>query len=140
MPFPDESFDAVLLQNVLHHVTGRTVAENRKNLATCLQELQRVVRPEGKVVMIESTVGRLFYAFESAVFGLASAIKRGGHPVTFQFTPRHILDAAAGAGLEVAEFTFVPLGGWVLQFGKVWPSWLTPVKPMKLVLRRRTKG
>ena len=136
LPFPDGGFDCVLQQNVLHHVTGKTVAENHANMRRCIAEMHRVVEPGGKAVMIESTVGAWFHLLECAVYRPALWLKRGGHPVTFQFTPRHIIRAATACGFEVEEFTYVPLGAFVLQFGHTWPSCLTPVKPIKLVLRK----
>jgi SAM-dependent methyltransferase len=137
LPFPDESFDCVLEQNVLHHVTGRTVAENHTNLRRCLQEMHRCLEPGGKAVIIESTVGPVFYAFETLAFRPALFFKRSGHPVTFQFTPRQIIRSALDCGFEVEEFTYVPRGVFLLQMGYKWPSILTPARPIKLVLKRR---
>jgi SAM-dependent methyltransferase len=137
LPFPDGSFDCILLQNVFHHVTGRTVRQNLSNLDRGLRETGRCLAAAGKIVIIESTVGRVFYQVERAVFRIALAVKRGGHPVTFQFTPGHIIHAAAAAGLTVEELTYVPTGRYVLQMGYKWPSVLTPVKPIKLILRKR---
>lgn len=137
LPFPEGSFDCILLQNVFHHVTGRTVQQNHRNLDAGLRETHRCLAPGGKIVIIESTVGRLFYQIERALFTTALAIKRGGHPVTFQFTPQQIVQSAEEAGLVVEELTFVPTGAYVLQMGYKWPSVLTPVKPIKLILRRQ---
>jgi SAM-dependent methyltransferase len=134
LPLPDSSFDCVLQQYVLHHVTGRSVRENHDNLAACFREMHRCVRPGGKVVVIESTVGPLFYLFEALAFRPALFLKRGGHPVTFQFTPGQIIRAAERCGLRVLEFTFIPRGAFLLQFGYKWPSLLTPARPIKLVL------
>jgi SAM-dependent methyltransferase len=136
LPFPDESFDCVLEQNVFHHVTGRTVAENHKNMKRCVAEMYRCLRPGGKAVIIESTVGGLFYCIERIAYRPAAFVKRGGHPVTFQFTARQIIGAAQDAGFNVEEFTLVPRGRFLLQMGYKWPSILTPAKPIKLVLRR----
>lgn len=136
LPFADARFDCVLQQNVLHHVTGRSVADNKINMRRCLAEMYRCLKPGGKAVVIESTVGPLFYAFEVVAYRPALFLKRGGHPVTFQFTARQILRAAADCGFAIEEFTFVPRGWLLLQFGYRWPSLLTPAKPIKLVLRR----
>jgi SAM-dependent methyltransferase len=136
LPFPADSFDCIVLQNVFHHVTGRTVAQNHRNLDQGLREIRRTVAPSGKVVIIESTVGRFFYQIERALFRPALAFKRGGHPVTFQFRPQHIVQSAQEAGLIVDELTYVPTGRYVLQMGYKWPSALTPVKPVKLILRK----
>jgi SAM-dependent methyltransferase len=136
LPFADASFDCVLEQNVFHHVTGRSAAENHANLGRCLGEMYRCLRPGGKAVVIESTVGPLFYGLERLLFRAALAVKRGGHPVTFQFTPRQIIRAAEECGFEVEEFTYVPRGAFILQFGYKWPSLLTPARPIKLILKR----
>jgi SAM-dependent methyltransferase len=138
LPFADESFDCVLQQNVFHHVTGRSVADNHQNLRRCMGEMYRCLRPGGKAVIIESTVGPLFYLFECAVFRALLNLKQGGHPVTFQFTARQILRCADECDFQLEEFTLVPRGRFLLQFGYKWPSALTPAKPIKLVLRRRS--
>ena len=136
LPCADGVFDCVLEQNVFHHVTGRNVAENHANLGQCLREMYRCLRPGGKAVVIESTVGSLFYLFERVVYRTALAVKRGGHPVTFQFTAGQIMRAAQACGFRVEEFTYVPCGAFLLQFGHKWPTVLTPARPIKLILRR----
>jgi SAM-dependent methyltransferase len=134
LPFADGSFDGILLQNVFHHVTGRTVAENYRNLRRCLRELHRCVHRDGKVIVIESTVPLWFNWFERLAYGPALKIKRGGHPVTFQYTPEELLREAGEAGFAVQEYVTIPKGAWLLQFGRKWPAWLTPVRVVKLVL------
>jgi SAM-dependent methyltransferase len=136
LPFHDESFDGVLQQNVFHHVTGPDVAQNRANLRRCLTEMYRCLRPGGKAIVIESTVGPIFYAFEVAVYQICLTVKRGGHPVTFQYTPRQIIRRAEECGFQVEEFTYVPRGKFILQYGYKWPTLLTPARPIKLILRR----
>jgi SAM-dependent methyltransferase len=136
LPFPDQSFDCVLAQNVFHHVTGRTSADNHHNMRRGMQELYRCLAAGGKAVVIESTVGRLFHAFERLVYRPLAAVKRDGHPVTFQFTPPHLIGAAGEAGFDLEEFGYVPRGWLVLQFGYRWPTLLTPARTAKLVFRR----
>ncbi len=136
LPFADQSFDCVLQQNVFHHVTGRNVRENHANLDTCLREMHRCLRPGGKAVIIESTVNRAFYQAERLLFGLALRVKRGGHPVTFQYTPEQLVRSGEARGFIVRELTYIPRGPFLLQFGYRWPSLLTPARPIKLVLER----
>jgi SAM-dependent methyltransferase len=137
LPFPDLSFDCAIQQNVFHHVTGRSVRANHDNMRRCLTEMFRVLRPGGKAVVIESTVGPLFYQFERLAYRPLLWLKRGGHPVTFQYTPRQLLNAGAAVGFELDEFSLIPRGWFVLQLGHIWPSALTPAKPVKIVFRKR---
>jgi SAM-dependent methyltransferase len=134
LPFADAQFDGILLQNVFHHVTGRAVADNYRNLRRCMGELHRCVNPSGKVVVVESTVPLWFNLFERLAYGPALRIKRGGHPVTFQFTEAELLRESEAAGFTVEEYVTIPKGAWLLQFGRKWPAWLTPVRVVKLVL------
>jgi SAM-dependent methyltransferase len=136
LPFPAESFDCVLAQSVFHHVTGKTASDNHQNLHRGMRELHRCLAAGGKAVVIESTVGRLFHAFERVVYRPLAAMKRGGHPVTFQFTAAHLIGAAGEAGFGLEEFSYVPRGWCVLQFGYRWPTLLTPARTVKLVFRR----
>ena len=91
LPCDDESFDCVLQQNVFHHVTGSTIPQNKADVRRCLDEMYRCLSPGGKAVIIESTVGPLFYAFETIAYRPLLFLKRGGHPVTFQYTPRQLI-------------------------------------------------
>jgi SAM-dependent methyltransferase len=136
LPFADGTFDCAIQQNVLHHVTGRSVSENFANMRQCLREMYRVLAPGGKAVLIESTVGPWFNLFERLVYRPVLWIKRGGHPVTFQYTARQLRDAGTACGFDTEEFAWIPLGRWVLLMGVVWPTILTPIKPVKLVFRK----
>ena len=74
LPFPDNTFDCVLQQNVLHHVTGRSPRENHANMRRCVAEMYRVLEPGGKAVVIESTVGppAMMMPWSRFVFALSS--------------------------------------------------------------------
>jgi hypothetical protein len=98
--------------------------------------MYRVCAPGGKAVIVESTVGPIFNLFERVVYQPLLWVKRGGHPVTFQYTANQLLKTALACGFVLDEFSWIPRGRWLLQFGIVWPSVLTPAAPMKLVMRR----
>jgi SAM-dependent methyltransferase len=136
LPFAASSYDCVLEENVFHHVTGRNVHQNFANLDRCMSEMFRVLRKGGKAVIIESTVGRLFNMVENLLYKPALLVKRRGHPVTYQFTPRQLMRSAEQAGFQVEEFAYIPRGWFLLQMGYRWPSCLTPAKPIKLILRK----
>ena len=138
LPFAEGSFDVVMQQNVLHHVTGCSVAENFANMKRCVSEMYRCLAPGGKALLIESTVNPFFNAFECLAYRFVLAVKKRGHQVTFQYTPAQVAHAAKQAGFQIQEICFIPRGRWILQFGHKWPAFLTPARPIKAILRKPT--
>lgn len=134
LPFEDAQFDCVLAQNVLHHVTGDTPPLNETNMHRALAECSRVLKPEGKLVLIESTVPAWFYyLIEYPAYALLARLWRFRHPLTFQYTRRQIAEALEAWRMHVEEQLIIPRGNWVIQFGVVVPTLLTPVQAMKFV-------
>lgn len=60
LPFADKTFDYVYAQDVLHHVDEQTQARPQHEKA--LQELARVVKPDGYIIIVEANrYNPLFY-------------------------------------------------------------------------------
>ena len=138
LPFPDGHADMALMNMLLHHLTGRDVASTHSNLEKAISEAARVLRPGGKMVIMESCVPHWFFSFEQVVYkASAKVIERvTEHPPTLQFPPDLI------AGIVEKMFSNVsvkriPRGAWVLQYGVMWPSALTPVQPHLFMATRQ---
>jgi SAM-dependent methyltransferase len=134
IPEPDASFDGVLIVMLIHHLVGRTVEESLANVRLAVREAFRVLRPGGKLVIIESCVPAWFYAFERLVFPVASRVIElvSRHPATLQYPPSLLagMIRREAASLEVLH---IPKGRWVLQYGVKYPAVLTPVDPCRFV-------
>ncbi|MGQ0532401.1 MAG: class I SAM-dependent methyltransferase [Caulobacteraceae bacterium] len=134
IPFPEASFDGVLMVMLIHHLVGKTWRESWNNTERAIAEAHRVLRPGGKFVLVESCVPRWFYEFEKVVFaptaGLVETVT--SHPATIQY-PIQDLDAAVGAKFKLSARTKISKGPYILQFGYKVPSALTPAQPYILV-------
>ncbi|MGI9330536.1 MAG: ArsR/SmtB family transcription factor [Gammaproteobacteria bacterium] len=101
LPFTDDAFDLVLLDEVL----SRT-----RNLADAWQEVQRVLRPRGRVVVLDR--------IEPAARQLAA--NRQG------LAENQLTSALAGAGLRVIERRWLP--GRALDYAAIVASPLTAIE------------
>lgn len=134
IPFENDRFDMVLMQNLLHHVVGKSVSESKRLLSKVLTESYRVLRPAGKLLIIESTVPAWFFPIETAVFPLFCRLSPLKHPPILQYTQEYIKEMAETKGFSLLEYVNIPKGKYVIQFGFKFPSILTPVRIAKLLL------
>jgi SAM-dependent methyltransferase len=136
---PDAAYDAVLQTFLYHHLTGERAADLVPNVRRAIEEAGRTLRPGGRLFVAESCVPGWFYAIERAMFGPLKALARtrllGGHPVTLQLT-FDTLVGLVGERLDVERAYRIPLGRWVTQFGRRWPTTLTPVRAYVIVARK----
>ena len=134
IPEPAGSFDAVLLSMLIHHLIGRTTRESLENVRQAVREAFRVLRPGGRLVILESCVPRWFYQFERAMFPVAVSLVNAilSHPATLQY-PARVLEEIVRVHSSEVSIVRSPKGRWVLQYGFKFPSVLTPACPYRLV-------
>jgi SAM-dependent methyltransferase len=136
---PDAHYDAVLEALLYHHLVGPGPDDMVANVQRAISEASRVLKPGGRLIVAESCVPRWFYAIEKPLFRPLVAVSRtrflGGHPPTIQI-PFGLLVSVIGARLEVVSAYKIPPGRWTTQFGRRWPTALTPARPYMVVGRK----
>ncbi len=130
VPEKNNHFDAVLMVMLIHHLIGKTCSASIKNVMTAIDEAHRVLKPGGKMIIVESCVPSWFYHFEKLVFPITSRIidKILNHPATLQYsvkTLRNMLNTK----FNKVEIKPIPIGRWVIIYGYKIPAILTPVNP-----------
>lgn len=137
IPEPNESFDGVLIAMLVHHLVGRTVKESINNIHCAVREAFRVLRPGGRLIIIESCVPRWFFLFESLLFPLAAPLINVllRHPATLQY-PTSLIARIVEQFSSSVENLRIPKGRYILQFGYKFPSIITPASPYRFVAHK----
>lgn len=142
LDLPDGSVDSVLFALVLHHLVGRRPEDLVANVGRAVAEAARVVRPGGRLIVVESCVAPWFHRVERVLFrplALAARTPLMTHPATLQLPLRTLARLVAGS-FQVDRVDRVPVGRWIVQLGLRWPTALTPARPVLITGRRPEEG
>lgn len=130
LPEPDTSFDTTIVIALLHHLVGESPDDLVANAERAVAESVRVLKPGGRLILVESCVPHWFYRFERRTFDWLRRLSRTRwmrHPPTLQLTT----DQVAGIlerRLEDVRVERIHAGAFLLQFGVPWPTVLTPAR------------
>lgn len=134
LPVGSGQFDTVLLQLILHHLAENSFAVTRERNLRAIAEAARVLKPGGRMVIIESCLPRAWERAERMLFpSFRFFLRCINHPLVFQWNWNTLAEFAREAGFEEPQLTCVPQGRWVIQLGYKWPTALTPIQLYKLV-------
>jgi SAM-dependent methyltransferase len=127
-----QDFDGVVMVMLIHHLVGKTVHDCLANIQQLLSEAHRVLRPRGRLVIMESCVPSWFFVFEKILFTPAALIieKTMKHPPVLQYPADLLHELIEQAGFIEVKEENIPKAKHVLQFGVKVPSWVTPVQPI----------
>lgn len=132
----ERTYDAVLEALLYHHLVGATADEMVENVRQAIGEAHRVLRAGGRLIVAESCVPPWFYAIEKVLFRVLVAISKtpllGGHPATIQLPFRRLVSLVAER-FAVERAYEIPHGRWTTQFGRRWPTALTPARAFMIV-------
>jgi SAM-dependent methyltransferase len=130
LPERDAKFDMVLMVMLIHHLTSTDWRLSWENARMALDEAWRVLKPGGRLLIVESCVPWWFFNLEKpALWLLSRSIKSiFSHPITLQFPP-DMIKAELEIKASKIKVTKIPKGQFILQFGFKMPSFLTPAMP-----------
>ncbi len=134
LDLPSETGDCVHMQMLLHHLAEESFERSKERLFSAVREAHRVLRPGGKLVIVESGLPRWIEFIERALFRVtAAALKKIDHPLVFQWSPHTVESACKAAGFQEIQRQPIARGSWMILLGRKWPTILCPLFPYRLI-------
>ncbi|MBK8477963.1 MAG: class I SAM-dependent methyltransferase [Opitutaceae bacterium] len=134
LPLADAAHDCVLMQMLVHHLAETNFPTTRARVRRAMAEAWRVLRPGGKLVIVESVMSWPLELAQRFGFPLTRRLlHRLKHPLVFQWTGRSLCGFAKAAGFAPIIRTGIPLGKNLIFLGKRRPAMLCPVRLIKIV-------
>lgn len=133
-----DTYDVVILQALIHHLAGATLKETHRRVRAAISECCRVLKPGGKLLVMESTVKPWFNGVEKALYPIMElffAICRFGY--VYQFSPEGLCKLLSDMpGLQMQSSEPVDVGPHVWIMGKKIPTKITPCGVTFFVLKK----
>ena len=130
IPKKVRSFDKVLMNMLLHHLTGNNVQQNFEYLDKSIEQTKNTLNKNGELIIVESCVPVWFNLIEKIIYKFASIfiLMFFKHPPVFQYTIDQIIEVLKKKGFRRVNYKIIKQGKFILQFGYKFPTFLTPVK------------
>ena len=127
LPFASGSFDCVVMQFLIHHLAKNNYALTLQNVDLCLNEAHRVLRPGGKMLIMESFVPGLLEWGERTVYPFIRwSLSKVGQPMVFQFSVKSFERIFRKQSVTGVEIIPVSIGRYISQFGLKVPGYISP--------------
>lgn len=118
-----DSVDCVLMQFLLHHIVGKNRNETDCLIRLSLKEAQRVLKPKGKLIIIEIAVHPFFEYVEDILYNinhfLLSLVNR---PMVKFYSKKGLLSKLRSAGFEQLMINKINIGKWCDPLSALFPG------------------
>jgi ubiquinone/menaquinone biosynthesis C-methylase UbiE len=137
IPLKSRSVDVVILQHVIHHLTGSSYSQNAQNVCTAIAEISRILKSEGVVHLIDSFTPAGWERLQIWTYPVShAALHLVGKPMVFFLSARHLSCLLELNGLTVDRIQKIDWGEMAEVSQALFPWLKFPLKytPMACLL------
>lgn len=125
--FEDNTFDAVIVQTVIHHLAGKSFNETEGNVTQGINECMRVLKKGGQLMIVESTVVPWFECVERMFYPLMQLFFRIIHfDTVYQYSSASLHKKLQRMGLNIKEYCNIEIDKYIWLCRKKVLSKITP--------------
>ncbi len=133
----NSSVDTVILQTVIHHLAGKTFKNTQKNVTRGIEECMRILKPGGKLLIVESVVFPWFEMVERMLYSFMQLFFKIIHfDTVYQYSYRSLLKKIKVMNLCVEESSMVEVDKYIWLCRKKIPSKITPCRACWIMIRK----
>ena len=134
----NEKIDIVIMQHLLHHLADNTLKKTLRNLEKGFKETQRVVKKQGKIMIVEGCVPPAFDYLQRALFPLNKKLYKWlfSFPMVLQYSKEKIVRELKKAGFTIESVEVIKDGDVLPIFGLNLPRKYIPLKHYCIIAKK----
>lgn len=134
----ENTYDVVIVQAVIHHLAGRSLRDTHMNVDSALKECMRVLKPKGKLLIIESTVRVLFEIIEELFYyPMQLFFKVCEFDSVYQYSNNSLINRIRKLGLEITCRQNISLDKYTWIMGKKVLTAITPCGAVYIEIEKK---
>jgi ubiquinone/menaquinone biosynthesis C-methylase UbiE len=135
---PDEQYDRVIIQCVIHHLAGPNYSVTVSNTQKALSECMRILKKDGELLIVESTVLPWFEKIEKLLYGLMQLFfKIIRFDTVYQYSAPSLVQLINAMKIgTIKSSEMIEIGKYMWLLKRKFPNKLTPCRAVWLCIKK----
>lgn len=133
----DATYDRVIVQCVIHHLAGKDYITTKENVIKAVDECMRILKPDGKLLIVESVVELWFEKIERMFYKLLQLFfKLIKFDTVYQFSAASLLALIRSLNLKEESTQMIEIGKYMWLLKHKVPNKLTPCRAVWICITK----
>lgn len=134
----NETYDRVIVQCVIHHLAGQDFLTTQNNTIRAIHECMRILKPDGKLLIVESTVVPWFEKVERALYGIMQLFFKLIHfDTVYQFSAPSLIALISSQNFNIKSTQMIEIGKYMWLLKHKVPNKITPCRAVWICIEKQ---